>query len=57
MRTLILVLLLIGCVGAQGQDWPEAPGPGRAVFTARNERTDALVAALTRFGLTEIESL
>ena len=41
----------------QGQGWPEAPGPGRAVFTARNERTDTLVAALTRFGLTEIESL
>lgn len=41
----------------QGQDWPDAPGPGRAVFTARDARTDALAPALARFGLTEIESL
>jgi len=41
----------------QGQDWPESPGPGRAVFTARDGRTEALAPALARFGLTEIESL
>lgn len=41
----------------QGQDWPETAGPGRAVFTARNARTDALAPALARFGLTEIDSL
>ena len=41
----------------QDQDWPESPGPGLAVFTARNGRTDALAPALARFGLTEIESL
>jgi glutamate racemase len=40
-----------------GQDWPVSPGPGRAVFTARDARTDALAPALARFGLTEIESL
>lgn len=41
----------------QGQDWPASPGPGRAVFTARDARTDALAPALARFGLTEVESL
>lgn len=40
-----------------GQAWPPVPLPGRAVFTARNARTDALAPALARFGLTEIESL
>lgn len=39
------------------QDWPETPGPGRAVFTLRNARTGALESALARFGLDEIESL
>jgi glutamate racemase len=41
----------------QGQRWPETPLPGRAVFTARNEATDALAPALARFGLSVIESL
>lgn len=41
----------------QGQDWPDAPGSGRAVFTARSERTDALAPALARYGLPVIESL
>lgn len=41
----------------QGQDWPEAPAPGRAVFTARSARTDALAPALARFGLPVVESL
>jgi glutamate racemase len=41
----------------QDQDWPEAPAPGRAVFTARSARTDALATALARFGLPVIESL
>jgi glutamate racemase len=39
------------------QDWPETPGPGRAVFTLRNARTDALEPALARFGLDGVESL
>jgi glutamate racemase len=41
----------------QGQEWPEAPAPGRAVFTARSARTDALAPALARFGLSEIDLL
>ncbi|NML06839.1 glutamate racemase [Sphingomonas sp. G-3-2-10] len=41
----------------QGQEWPGALPPGRAVFTTRNARTDALAPALARFGLTVIESL
>jgi glutamate racemase len=41
----------------EGQEWPEAAPPGRAVFTARSARTDALGLALARAGLTEIESL
>ncbi|MCW3847872.1 glutamate racemase [Sphingomonas sp. LB-2] len=41
----------------QGQDWPESPGPGRAVFTARDSDTGRLAPALARFGLTEIDSL
>ncbi len=39
------------------QHWPETPRPSRAVFTARTPRTEALVPALARFGLTQIESL
>ena len=41
----------------QGQAWPGAPVPGRAVFTARSARTDMLAPALARYGLVEIESL
>ncbi len=37
--------------------WPDSAGEGRAVFTARDSRTDALAPALARFGLTKIESL
>lgn len=39
------------------QHWPADPGPGRAVFTARNARTDRLVPALARFGLSVVETL
>ncbi|WP_214672090.1 hypothetical protein, partial [Escherichia coli] len=38
----------------QGQAWPGAPVPGRAVFTARSARTDMLAPALARYGLVEI---
>lgn len=41
----------------EGQDWPETRPPGRAVFTARSERTDALAPALARYGLEIVESL
>lgn len=41
----------------EGQQWPESPAAGRAVFTGRTPRTDALAPALARFGLSEIESL
>ena len=41
----------------EGQSWPEAPMPGRAVFTARNARTERLAPALARFGLVEVETL
>jgi glutamate racemase len=40
----------------EGQEWPAAM-PGRAVFTARNARTEILAPALARFGLNEIETL
>ncbi|AQR74765.1 glutamate racemase [Sphingomonas sp. LM7] len=41
----------------QGQQWPDQPLPGRAVFTATSARTERLAPALARFGLREIESL
>jgi len=41
----------------EGQAWPLAPVPGRAVFTARSARTDALAPSLARYGLSEVESL
>jgi glutamate racemase len=41
----------------QGQQWPQAPSPGIAVFTSSNGKIDALRPALSRFGLTEIAAL
>ena len=41
----------------EGQDWPAAPAPGITVFTRRDAASDALTAALRRFGLDSIESL
>jgi glutamate racemase len=41
----------------KGQHWPDMPGPGRAIFTARSPRTDAMAPALARFGLSLVESL
>lgn len=41
----------------EGQDWPAAPVPGRAVFTARNAHTERLAPALARFGLDAVEAL
>ena len=40
-----------------GQDWPDAAGDGRAVFTASDASTDALAPALARFGLARRETL
>ena len=40
-----------------GQDWPEHPGTGRAVFTRLDPEADALAPALSRFGLDMIEAL
>lgn len=39
------------------QEWPDAPFPGRAVFTAPVGLPDGLRASLARFGLTQIEYL
>lgn len=41
----------------QGQEWPEAHSPGRAVFTALNARARRLAPALARFGLERVEAL
>ena len=41
----------------QGQEWPEAPGAGLAVFTRLDESARALAPALARYGLGEIEAL
>lgn len=41
----------------EGQDWPETPEEGRAVFTARDAGIDRLAPALTGFGLTRLEVL
>jgi glutamate racemase len=41
----------------EGQSWPDTPGPGRAIFTARSAHTDALAPALARYGLSLVESL
>lgn len=41
----------------QGQDWPAAPLPGRAVFTRLDESVEPLRAALMAYGLDRIEGL
>jgi len=40
-----------------GQHWPDTPGKGRAVFTRRDARADALAPALAAHGLAHIETL
>lgn len=42
---------------ARGQEWPDAPLAGVAVFTAPIEVENGLKASLARFGLTKIERL
>lgn len=39
------------------QSWPADLPPGRAVFTARDHRADALAPTLARYGLSRIETL
>ncbi|MET3711383.1 glutamate racemase [Sphingomonas trueperi] len=39
------------------QSWPADLPPGRAVFTARDHRADALIPTLARYGLSRIETL
>ena len=41
----------------EGRVWPEAPVPGRAVFTSSGGDVQTLAPALARYGLTEIETL
>lgn len=41
----------------RAETWPEQRGPGRAVFTARTARTDALAPALAGWGLEIVEGL
>ncbi len=41
----------------QGQDWPDDPGEGRAVFTSASPDIAALVPALARYGLNRLEPL
>jgi len=41
----------------QGQDWPETPRPGRAVFTARMPGLAALEPTLAGYGLVTVEIL
>jgi len=41
----------------QGQEWPDAPAPGIAVFTAPIEPSAELKGSLARFGLSQIRSL
>jgi len=38
-------------------DWPDAPPPGMAIFTAPDEATGLLTPALARYGLTDIRYL
>ncbi|WP_404365579.1 glutamate racemase [Sphingomonas sp. MMS24-J45] len=40
-----------------GQDWPDQPAQGRAVFTGSADANPALAATLAGFGLSEIETL
>jgi len=40
-----------------GQDWPETPPPGIAVFTRLDDAANALAPALASYGLTRIEAL
>lgn len=37
--------------------WPETPPPGKVVFTRKGEDVDALIPALARYGLTQINVL
>jgi glutamate racemase len=41
----------------EGQSWPDSPGEGRAVFTARDAGIDRLAPALAGFGLTRLDAL
>lgn len=41
----------------QGQPWPDAPGPGVAVFTRLDACAERLGPALARYGLSRLESL
>lgn len=41
----------------QGQEWPDAPAPGIAVFTALNPSIETLAPGLARYGLDRIEGL
>ena len=45
------------CVLTQGQSWPDSPVPGIAVFTGPPDPPPALVAALRRYGLQNVERL
>lgn len=40
-----------------GQDWPDAPRPGRAILTGGITDAEALLPALARHGLLSVESL
>ena len=41
----------------QGQQWPETPVPGKAVFTRLDQDVAALTPALADYGLDELEAL
>ena len=41
----------------QGQDWPAAAPPGKAVFTRLDSSVAALARALADYGLEEMEAL
>jgi len=41
----------------EGQQWPEQPAPGRAIFTKLDDRMRALAPALARYGLASVEPL